>query len=112
ADRADSLTVRCDRTYYVSNSLRGGDAETVLVYARASDTTLVCVWVCDGRDTPGIRRRPPAQVPVHALLRACAVPPARRIDAAGRRQVRRPPSVPPLWVCSGAEAARAPTTRW
>ncbi|WP_182049957.1 hypothetical protein [Changpingibacter yushuensis] len=42
--------------YYFSNTLNGGQADSVVVYGKASDTVLVGDWDGDGVDTLAVRR--------------------------------------------------------
>ncbi|MPV36371.1 hypothetical protein GB881_04775 [Georgenia subflava] len=55
-DGTDSITVRRGNTYYVNNTLGGGEAEHVFVYGRPDDTVLVGDWDGDGVDTLAVRR--------------------------------------------------------
>ncbi|MGO1511597.1 MAG: alkaline phosphatase, partial [Actinomycetales bacterium] len=55
-DGADSITVRRGRTYFVSNSPRGGEAEVVFDYGTDDDVVLVGDWDGDGTDTLAVRR--------------------------------------------------------
>ncbi|PJM74074.1 hypothetical protein CS006_02715 [Bifidobacterium primatium] len=43
-------------TYYFANSLKGGKADSVIVYGKPSDVTLVGDWDGDGKDTLAVRR--------------------------------------------------------
>ncbi|MCD8110115.1 MAG: hypothetical protein LUE14_08465 [Clostridiales bacterium] len=52
----DSLCSRRGRTYYFKNTLSDGNADTVIIYGRDTDETLVGDWVCDGCDTLCVRR--------------------------------------------------------
>ncbi|PYG01179.1 alkaline phosphatase, partial [Georgenia satyanarayanai] len=61
----DTLAVQRGRTYYVNNSLRGGDADTVLTFGRLGDEVHVGDWNGDGTDTLGVRR-PVGQAPATA----------------------------------------------
>ncbi|SDM36450.1 hypothetical protein SAMN04487766_10214, partial [Actinomyces ruminicola] len=40
-DGVDTLAVRRGGTYYIKNSISGGQADRVIVYGRPSDTVLV-----------------------------------------------------------------------
>ncbi|WP_226924753.1 multicopper oxidase family protein [Georgenia satyanarayanai] len=55
-DGTDTLAVRRGSTVHVSNSLRGGQADTVLTYGRPGDELLVGDWDGDGTDTLAVRR--------------------------------------------------------
>jgi len=55
-DGTDSITVRRDDVFHVSNAPRGGDAESVFTYGRPDDDVLVGDWDGDGTDTLAVRR--------------------------------------------------------
>ncbi|MGC5615667.1 ExeM/NucH family extracellular endonuclease [Georgenia sp. Z1491] len=55
-DGSDTLAVRRGNSYFLSNTLYGGNADVELTYGRASDTVLVGDWDGDGVDTLAVRR--------------------------------------------------------
>ncbi|MCM3661119.1 DUF1080 domain-containing protein [Georgenia satyanarayanai] len=55
-DGTDSIAVRRDGVFYVSNAPRGGVADEVFAYGRAGDHVLVGDWNGDGYDTFAVRR--------------------------------------------------------
>ncbi|MDD9206561.1 M15 family metallopeptidase, partial [Georgenia sp. 10Sc9-8] len=59
-DRDDSFTVRRGIEYHVANQIRGGEADRVVVYGRATDGAIVGDWNGDGVDSLGVQRLKPA----------------------------------------------------
>ncbi|MDY5132118.1 hypothetical protein R6G99_11670, partial [Actinotignum timonense] len=55
-DGKDTFAVRRGNTFYVQNSLVGGNAEQVFSYGRAGDEVLVGDFDGDGKDTFAVRR--------------------------------------------------------
>ncbi|WP_220035205.1 metallophosphoesterase [Georgenia satyanarayanai] len=55
-DGRDTVAVRRDNVFHVSNAQRGGDADVVLTYGRPGDVVLVGDWDGDGTDTFAVRR--------------------------------------------------------
>ncbi|PYF96298.1 hypothetical protein SAMN05216184_12118 [Georgenia satyanarayanai] len=55
-DGRDTLAIRRDNTFYVSNSLTGGTADRTFKYGRRGDVILVGDWNGDGKDTFAVRR--------------------------------------------------------
>ncbi|MCK6212554.1 phytase [Georgenia sp. EYE_87] len=55
-DGDSTIMVRRGNRFYVSNELRGGQAQRELVYGRPGDEVLVGDWDGDGRDTLAVRR--------------------------------------------------------
>ncbi len=55
-DGTDTLAIRRGSTVHVSNSLRGGQADTVVSYGRPGDELLVGDWDGNGTDTLAVRR--------------------------------------------------------
>ncbi|WP_454085964.1 multicopper oxidase family protein [Georgenia sp. Marseille-Q6866] len=55
-DGTDTLAVRRGAVVHVSNSLRGGHADTAVTYGRPGDELLVGDWDGDGTDTLAVRR--------------------------------------------------------
>ncbi|WP_324650821.1 ThuA domain-containing protein [Georgenia sp. H159] len=55
-DGTDSIAVRRDGVFYVSNAPRGGVADEVFAYGRPGDRVLVGDWDGDGTDTFAVRR--------------------------------------------------------
>ncbi|MGO1510333.1 MAG: glycoside hydrolase family 3 N-terminal domain-containing protein, partial [Actinomycetales bacterium] len=55
-DGTDTLAVRRDNAYFLTNSLYGGDADVELTYGQAGDDVLVGDWDGDGVDSFAVRR--------------------------------------------------------
>ncbi|MCK6211784.1 SpoIID/LytB domain-containing protein [Georgenia sp. EYE_87] len=55
-DGTDTLAVRRANTFFVTNTLRGGQADVTFAYGRPGDTVLVGDWDGDGKDTFAVRR--------------------------------------------------------
>src|SRR5690625_7272099 len=81
-------------SYHVNNSLRGGDADTVVTFGKVGEAVRVGDWGGNGSDTLGIRRpvdaanagRRPPRVPT---------PEARGYAAGGHLTTRRLDAVAP-----------------
>ncbi|MEE6286871.1 family 78 glycoside hydrolase catalytic domain [Georgenia sp. MJ173] len=52
----DTIAVRRDNVFHVSNAQKGGDADVVFTYGRPGDVILVGDWNGDGTDTLAVRR--------------------------------------------------------
>ncbi len=55
-DGIDTIGVRRDSTFYLSNALRAGRADIHCIYGRATDMALAGDFDGDGMDTPAINR--------------------------------------------------------
>ncbi|MCD8380048.1 MAG: hypothetical protein LUC95_07015, partial [Lachnospiraceae bacterium] len=55
-DGKDTLAVRRGNAYYISNTIKSGNADKVVAYGKATDSVLVGDWDGDGMDTLTVRR--------------------------------------------------------
>ncbi|RTE50909.1 S8 family serine peptidase [Actinobaculum sp. 352] len=55
-DGKDTLAVRRGNTFYIANTLAGGNADTTFTFGRSGDEVLVGDWDGDGKDTLAVRR--------------------------------------------------------